>query len=170
MRIALYQPEIPQNTGTILRLAACMGIGVDIIEPCGFIWSHPNFKRAVMDYLPHVDVRRFCDVQEFLETYVTENFSTDGNLAALSMPENFVKKPEQRIIACIVSGGTSVYDFRFHPTDTILFGRESDGLPEHLTEALETIFIPMPGKLRSLNLATAVSFVAGVAFGTELLS
>ena len=140
MRIALYQPEIPQNTGTILRLAACMGLGVDIIEPCGFIWSHPQFKRAVMDYLPHVHVQRFCDTEEF-----------------------FDERKDNRVIACIVSGKTSVYDFTFRDTDTLLFGRESEGIPSVITDALETISIPMPGKLRSLNLATVVSFVAGVA-------
>ncbi len=137
MRIALFQPEIPQNTGTILRLCACLNLGIDIIEPCGFIWNHPQFKRAVMDYLPHVHVRRFSDFEEF-------------KLAQ-----------EGRIIPCILEGETSYYAFSFASSDTILFGKESTGIPKELTKYLSSIFIPMEGGLRSLNLATSVSMVAG---------
>lgn len=137
MRIALYQPEIPQNTGTLIRLSACMGMGVDIIEPCGFIWNHPSFKRAVMDYLPHCDIKKFADFNEFKES------------------------KNKRLVACIVQGGTPYYDFEFQKDDTILFGRESDGIPAELIQTMPSIYIPMPGKLRSLNLATAASMVVG---------
>lgn len=140
MRLALYQPEIPQNTGTLLRLSACMGIGVDIIEPCGFIWDHPHFRRAVMDYLPHVDVKKYADFEEFR-----------------------IFKNTSRLVACVVEGKTPYYDFQFQKGDTLLFGRESDGIPFALLKGIETISIPMPGKGRSLNLATAASMIVGEA-------
>ena len=138
LRIALYQPEIPQNTGTILRLAACMGVGVDLIEPLGFIWNHPNFKRAVMDYLPHVDLVRHVDFEAFL----------------LSK-----QKTGGRIIPVVVSGETSVFDFTFQDNDTILFGKESIGIPFELIEGYPSLTIPMPGRGRSLNLAIATTMV-----------
>lgn len=136
LRLALYEPEIPQNTGTLLRLAACMGMGVDLIEPLGFIWNHPSFRRAVMDYLPHVDVVRHVDFEAFVLSK-----AQDGG----------------RIVPVVVGGQTSLFEFVFQENDTLLFGKESTGIPHELIQGYPSIHIPMPGKGRSLNLAIAAT-------------
>lgn len=143
MRIALFEPEIAQNTGTILRLGACFHMGIDIIEPCGFIWNHPTFRRSVMDYIESVDCNRYADIESFL------NRPTMG-----------------RTFAVVVDGEQSIYDIAFEPTDTFLFGKESTGLPMSIESQLPTLHIPMPGSNHihrppSLNLAMAVAIVMG---------
>jgi tRNA (cytidine/uridine-2'-O-)-methyltransferase len=143
MRIALFEPEIAQNTGTILRLGACFHMGVDIIEPCGFIWNHPTFRRSVMDYIDVVDCHRYDSIENFL------NRPTKGHTFAV-----------------VVGGAQSIYDVTFEPTDTLLFGKESTGLPHSVQSHFQTLHIPMPGahathRPPSLNLATAVAIVMG---------
>ncbi len=139
MRLGLFEPEIPQNTGTLLRFGACLGVGVDIIEPCGFVWNHPSFKRAVMDYSDHVDCRRYSDFIDFMQD-----------------------RPG-RVVPVIVSGKTALYDFHFHPNDTLLFGKESTGIPHDLIQGMPSVFISMVGKCRSLNLATAAAMAVSEA-------
>lgn len=144
MRIALFQPEIPQNAGTILRLAACMNMPVDMIEPCGFIWNHASFRRSVMDYIDYVDVTRHPSMEDFYA-------ATSG-----------------RIIVCDVRGQTSLYDMTFHHDDVLLFGQESIGLPDDVRTRHPSLFIPMPANAvhpscRSLNLAVSVGMVVAVA-------
>lgn len=137
LHLALFQPEIPHNTGTLLRLGACLGIHIDIIEPCGFIWNHPSLKRAGMDYLDKVSYKRFFDFEEFLENYYDTH----------------------RIIAVAPQGKQSFYHFHFQSNDILLMGRESDGLPQDILERLDSIMIPMSGDVRSLNLAISAAMV-----------
>lgn len=141
MRLALYQPDIPQNTGTILRLAACLGIPVDIIGPTGFDMSDKALRRAALDYLDHVELARHVDWAAFLAA---------NNSAR---------------IALITSHGSVPFtEFDFRPTDVILMGRESAGAPAIVHEAAAArLRIPMRPELRSLNLAVATGIVLAEA-------
>jgi tRNA (cytidine/uridine-2'-O-)-methyltransferase len=140
MRLALYQPDIPQNTGAILRLAACAAIGVDIIEPCGFVWSDTRLRRAGMDYLDRVDVVRHQSWRRFHETH-------------------------GRRLVLVTTGGAEPYTaFQFDARDTLLFGRESAGAPREVHDAVDArLAIPMAPGLRSLNVALAAAMVLGEA-------
>ncbi len=140
MRIALYQPDIPQNTGTILRLAACLGLGVDIVEPCGFILTDRRLRRAGMDYLDAVDLRRHASWQAYLA------------------------EPHGRLLL-LTTGGETVYtEFAFRPDDTLLLGRESAGAPPEVhAVAHARLRIPLRPGQRSLNVAVAAAMVAGEA-------
>jgi tRNA (cytidine/uridine-2'-O-)-methyltransferase len=141
MRIALYQPEIPGNVGAILRLAACLAVGVDIIEPCGFIWSDARVKRAGMDYIDHVSIKRHLGWTEF-------NAAQQGRLILLST------RAEQ-----------AVTKFRFETSDTLLFGQESAGVPAVVREVCEaSVRIPLATGVRSLNVAVS----AGIALHEAL--
>jgi len=141
MRLALYQPDIPQNTGTILRLAACFGVPVDIIGPTGFDMSDKALRRAALDYLDHVELTRHVDWPAFLAA---------NNRAR---------------IALITSHGSVPFtEFDFKPTDIILMGRESAGAPAIVHEAATArLRIPMRPELRSLNLAVATGIVLAEA-------
>jgi tRNA (cytidine/uridine-2'-O-)-methyltransferase len=144
MRIALYQPDIAGNVGTILRLAACWRISVDIILPCGFPASDAQLRRAAMDYGAAADVTRHADFETFADVRLT-----DG----------------ARLIALTSAGGASLYDVRFQPGDILLMGRESAGLPPALHErAALRVRIPMAEGFRSLNLAVA----SGIALGEAM--
>ncbi|WP_181337292.1 tRNA (cytidine(34)-2'-O)-methyltransferase [Hyphomicrobium methylovorum] len=146
MRIALYQPDIAQNTGTILRLCACLGIAVDIIEPAGFDISDRALKRAALDYLPHVDLTRHMSFAAF----------TDARAA--TMPSN------GRLILLTSHGDTPYHHFTFEKTDTLLLGRESAGAPDAVHNIADArITIPMRPGLRSLNIAVATAMVLGEA-------
>lgn len=137
MRVALYEPEIPQNTGTILRTAACLGFGVDIIEPCGFPISDRRLKRAGMDYINHVDYTLHLSYDTFLQ-----------------------KRPPGRLIYLTPEAATSYTAFTFHFTDTILLGREADGIPYEIATAIpQHLSIPMAPPCRSLNVAIAGAIV-----------
>lgn len=139
MRIALYQPDIPQNTGTILRLAACFGIGVDIIEPCGFVWDDRRLRRAGMDYL---ELARVC-----------RHPSWSAYLAA---------RPPGRLILLSTRAATSHVSFAFHADDILLLGRESAGVPDDVhAQADQRLRIPMAGGTRSLNVAISAALVLG---------
>lgn len=143
MRLALYQPDIPQNTGTILRLAACLGVGVDIIEPAGFDMSDRALRRAGLDYLHHVALTRHADWTAF----------EAARREAL---------PKARLVLLTSHGATSHIEHRFEAGDILLLGRESAGVPEAVHAAADArIRIPMQPGFRSLNIA--VSAAIGLA-------
>ena len=143
MRIALYQPDIPQNTGAILRLAACFGMPVDVIEPCGFAFDDRRLRRAGMDYLENVELHR--------------HRSWDAYRAARSGLAG-------RLILLTTKGAVPHVDCRFEATDSLLLGRESAGVPEEVHAAADLrVRIPMQAGLRSLNVAMAAAIVAGEA-------
>lgn len=140
-RIALYQPDIPGNTGTILRMAACLGFAVDLIEPAGFDVSDRNLKRAGMDYLDMAALTRHVDWEAFAETLNGRRLVIASTKAA----QNYTK-------------------FSYDSHDVLLFGRESSGLPDTVHQlARAAIIIPMQPKARSLNLAVSVAMIAGEA-------
>lgn len=139
MRVVLYQPDIAQNTGTILRLCACFGVEAHIIEPAGFPWSEPAFRRAGMDYIDHVAVTRHA--------------SWDAFEAARKKD---VSPP--RLILLTTGASTPLYDFGFQADDVLLFGRESAGVPEDVHAAADArVRIPMREGLRSLNVAVSAA-------------
>ena len=143
MRLALYQPDIPQNTGTILRLAACLDVPVDIILPAGFDVSDRKLRRAGLDYLDHVVLKRHDDWAAFNATRHAEG---------------------QRLVLLTTKGAVAHIDFAFQPRDTLLLGRESSGVPDFVHAAADAhVRIPMQGGLRSLNIAVAAALVLGEA-------
>jgi tRNA (cytidine/uridine-2'-O-)-methyltransferase len=140
-RIALYQPDIAGNTGTILRTAACLGFGVDLIEPAGFDASDRALKRAGMDYLDMAALTRHADWQAFLDT-----------------------SSSRRIIIASTKASLPFQSFPFKARDTILFGRESSGLPDAIhAMGFAAVTIPMRPGARSLNLAVSVGIIAAEA-------
>lgn len=142
MRLALYQPDIPQNTGTILRLAACLNLPVDIIGPAGFDMGDKALRRAALDYLDDVAITRHIDWPAFVA----------ASAAA-------------RIVLITSHGSVAVPDFAFQPGDVILMGRESAGVPQAVHEAaFARLRIPIRPHLRSLNLAVATGMVLAEAF------
>ena len=143
MRLALYQPDIPQNTGTILRLCGCLGMDAHIIEPAGFPSSDRAFRRAGMDYLEAVAIRRHATWQHF---------------------EAWRGAAGYRLILFTTQAGRSYLDFRFAAEDVLLFGRESAGVPEPVHAAADArLVIPMRPGMRSLNVAMAAALAAGEA-------
>ncbi|THF53783.1 tRNA (cytidine(34)-2'-O)-methyltransferase [Allorhizobium terrae] len=143
LRIALYQPDIPGNTGTILRLAACLGLGVDIIEPAGFDLSDRNLKRAGMDYLASVVLTRHISWAHFEEWRATTG---------------------RRLVLASTKAADVYFDFAFQPNDILLFGRESAGVPDSVHDMADgRILIPMVEGQRSLNIAMSVAMIAGEA-------
>ena len=144
MRLALYQPDIPQNTGTILRMAACLGVPVDIIRPAGFDLSDKALRRAVMDYADHLDLTRHDSWETFLASHET--------MAGC------------RLIALTTKAEQSYLDFTYQPADTLLLGRESAGLPDDVHTACDArLKIPLSPGTRSLNVAIAAAMVTGEA-------
>ena len=140
MRLALYQPDIPQNTGTLLRLGACLGLPVDIIEPCGFMFNEKAMRRAGMDYLEFADYRRHNSWNDFLQ-YRTEH------------PEEY-----GRLILLTTHGKQSFIDFKFAKNDIILMGRESAGVPENVHQLADAqLLIPMHKQARSINMAVSAA-------------
>jgi len=145
MRLALFEPDIPQNAGTVMRMAACMGVAVDIIEPCGFTLSDRRFRRAGMDYLEHLD------------------------LAVHPSYEAFASAPARtgsRTILLTTKAATAHHEITYRPGDTLMVGRESAGVPDHVHDAADLrVKIPMAPipSLRSLNVAMAASMVLGEA-------
>jgi tRNA (cytidine/uridine-2'-O-)-methyltransferase len=143
IRIALYEPDIPQNTGTILRLAACLGVEAHIIEPAGFPTSDRAFRRAGMDYLDQVTLVRHADWAAF---------------------EAWRRRMGGRLIVFTTRASVSYLDHVFRLDDVLLFGRESAGLPDDVHAAADArLLIPMRGGLRSLNVAMAVAMAIGEA-------
>ena len=143
LRIALYQPDIPGNTGTILRLAACLGLDVDIIEPAGFDLSDRNLKRAGMDYLASVALTRHVNWAAF-----------DG----------WRRAENRRLLLASTKAATRYTDFTFRPGDILLLGRESAGVPESVHEAADArLLIPMVEGQRSINVAMSAAMMTGEA-------
>lgn len=143
LRIALYQPDIAGNTGTILRFAACMGLTVDIVEPAGFDLSDRNLRRAGMDYLEMAALSRHVDWNTF---------------------EKWRRGESRRLILLTTKATTPYTRFAFAATDILLFGRESAGVPQKVHDVADArLTIPMPGGGRSLNVALSVAMVAGEA-------
>lgn len=144
MRLALFQPDIPQNTGTLLRLGACLDIELNIIEPCGFIFSERTLKRAGMDYLDMVRYRRHHSWEHFLQ-YRAEH------------PEEY-----GRIVLLTTHASEPYYNFEFRPNDIILMGRESAGVPEEVHQTADArLLIPMNHNARSINVAVSAVMVVG---------
>ena len=141
MHIALYKPDIPQNTAAIIRLSACLNLKIHIIEPCGFNINDSRFKRVVMDYMKYTKIVRYEDYDMFLKK--NKNF---------------------RLILVTTKANKSYHKFKFRKNDILLFGRESAGVPEDLHKTiLNKIKIPMNKKTRSLNVAISVAIVASEA-------
>ena len=136
-KIALYEPDIPQNTAAIIRTCACLGAKLEIIEPCGFLLSDKRFKRVVMDYMDLEQIKFYQSSDKFFE-----------------------KKQNQRIVLMTTKGSVSYTEFKFKSDDTILFGRESAGVPEKVHKLIKyRLKIPMNDKVRSLNIASSVAIV-----------
>jgi tRNA (cytidine/uridine-2'-O-)-methyltransferase len=143
MRIALYEPDIPQNTGTILRLAACLGVEAHIIEPAGFPTSDRAFRRAGMDYLDQVSLARHATWDAF---------------------EAWRRRKGARLLLFTTGAALSYFDHKFRADDVLLFGRESSGVPENVHRAADArLLIPMREGLRSLNVAMACAMATGEA-------
>ena len=143
MRIALYEPDIPQNTGNIFRLGACLGINIDIIEPTGYVFDDKRFKRSSMDYIDHINYKRHLDWETF---------------------SNWSKKNNFRLILLTTKSDKIYYNYNFNNNDILIFGRESAGVPEKVHNAVdEKLTIPMVKGLRSINVSSAVALVVGEA-------
>ena len=137
LKIALFEPDIPQNTAAIIRTCACLGAKLEIIEPCGFLLSDKRFKRVVMDYMEKNQVRFYESYNQFFEN-----------------------KKKQRIILMTTKATVSYTKFKFNINDTILFGRESAGVPEEVHKMIKNkLIIPMKKNIRSLNVATSVAII-----------
>ena len=148
MRLALYEPDIPQNTGTMLRLAACLGVGADVIEPCGFIFSDTKLKRAGMDYLTRAEIQRHSSWNAF-QAWRKEASRTHGG---------------HRLVLLTTKGETAYTSFAFAADDILMVGRESAGVPPEVAQAADArLIIPLRPGLRSLNVATAAAMVLGEA-------
>lgn len=140
MRLALYQPDIPQNTGTLLRLSACLDLPVDIIEPCGFRFDEKSLRRAGMDYLEFSDFRRHDSWNDFLEYRAGH-------------PDEY-----GRIVLLTTHGSGSFLNFEYLKSDIILMGRESAGVPQNVHEAADArLRIPMDSRARSINMAVSAA-------------
>lgn len=146
MRLALFQPDIPQNTGTLLRLGACLDLALDIIEPCGFIFNEKAMRRAGMDYLEQVSYRRHNSWQEFLAFRQMH-------------PDEY-----GRIVLMTTHASYPYTDFHFEKNDIILMGRESAGVPEEVHHTADArLLIPMNPNARSINIAVSAAMVIGEA-------
>ena len=136
-KIALFEPDIPQNTAAIIRTCACLGAKLEIIEPCGFLLSDKRFKRVVMDYM-NIDEITFYENSDLF----------------------FKSKENQRIILMTTKVSESYINFKFKKNDTILFGRESAGVPERIHKLIKNrLKIPMKNNTRSLNIASSVAII-----------
>jgi len=136
-KIALFEPDIPQNTAAIIRTCACLGVKLEIIEPCGFLLTDKRFKRVVMDYLDEKEIKFYKNSDHFFEL-----------------------KENQRIILMTTKASVSYTTFKFDKNDTILFGRESAGVPSKIHKLIKNrLKIPMKNNRRSLNIASSVSII-----------
>ena len=137
LKIALYQPDIPQNTAAIVRTCSCLGVQLEIIEPCGFFLTDPRFKRVVMDYMDISSIKFYKSYEDFEEA-----------------------KSNQRVILATTKAKERYTNFKYRKDDILLFGRESSGVPESLHKSIKyKIKIPMIENKRSLNLATSAAII-----------
>ena len=137
LKIALFEPDIPQNTAAIMRTCSCLGAKLEIIEPCGFFLNDKRFKRVVMDYFDEKEVKFYQNSKDFFES-----------------------KKNQRIILMTTKASISYTTFKFDKNDTILFGRESAGVPENIHKIIKyRLKIPMKNNKRSLNIASSVAII-----------
>ena len=136
-KIALFEPDIPQNTAAIIRTCSCLGAKLEIIEPCGFLLSDKRFKRVVMDYLNEKEIKFYRSSEDFFES-----------------------RKNERVILMTTKASKSYSEFKFKKNDTILFGRESAGVPEKIHKLIKNrLKIPMKNNMRSLNIASSVAIV-----------
>ena len=143
MRLVIFQPDIPQNTGTMLRLAACFGLAVDLIEPCGFVFDDRRLRRARMDYLEGVDLMRHRSWASY---------------------QDWRSQQKTRLVLLTTAASDRYCDLRFEPSDSLLVGQESGGVPPEVHEAADLrVTIPMRPGFRSLNVALAAAMVVGEA-------
>lgn len=141
MRIALFEPEIAGNVGAVLRLGACLGVAVDLIEPMGFTWDDKRVRRAAMDYIDHVAITRHAGFDAFA-----------GQIG------------DRRLVLFTTRTDRSVYDFAFRDDDILLFGKESAGVPAAVADACHAqVRIPMRPEVRSMNLASSAALALGEA-------
>ena len=137
LKIALFEPDIPQNTAAIIRTCSCLGAKLEIIEPCGFFLNDKRFKRVVMDYFDEKEIKFYQNSKDF-----------------------FQSKKKQRIILMTTKASISYTTFKFDKNDTILFGRESAGVPENIHKIVKyRLKIPMKNNKRSLNIASSVAII-----------
>lgn len=152
MRLALYQPDIPQNCGALIRLAACLDVGLDIIEPCGFLLDDRRLKRAGLDYHARAEVRRHRSWSAFWSVFQASR--RDGAAAG----------PAARLLLLTTGGDRPYTDFAYAAQDILLLGRESAGVPQEVHAAAEArLVIPLRADCRSLNVAQAGAMVLGEA-------
>ena len=136
-KIALFEPDIPQNTAAIIRTCSCLGAKLEIIEPCGFLLSDKRFKRVVMDYMDEKEIKFYQSSDEFFDS-----------------------KKNQRVVLMTTKASLSYTEFKFDKNDTILFGRESAGVPDKIHKIVkDRLKIPMKNKMRSLNIASSVAII-----------
>ena len=136
-KIALFEPDIPQNTAAIIRTCSCLGAKLEIIEPCGFLLSDKRFKRVVMDYINEKEIKFYQSSDDF-----------------------FKSKKNQRIILMTTKASVSYIEFKFDKNDTILFGRESAGVPDQIHKLIKyRLKIPMKNNKRSLNISSSVAII-----------
>ncbi|WP_353197995.1 tRNA (cytidine(34)-2'-O)-methyltransferase [Sandarakinorhabdus sp.] len=141
MRIALFEPEIAGNVGAVLRLGACLGTPVDLIEPLGFVWDDARVRRVAMDYIDHVSIARHRDFAAFRASIGTS-----------------------RLILFTTKASQSAYDFQYMPDDILLFGKESAGVPTDIAAACDArVRLPMRSGVRSMNLALSAALATGEA-------
>jgi tRNA (cytidine/uridine-2'-O-)-methyltransferase len=142
LRLALFEPDIPQNTGALLRLAACFGVAVDVIEPCGFLWDDRRLKRAALDYAALASMRRHASWAAYLAA----------------------RNPASRLVLLTTQGDEPLHRFAFAAGDTLLLGRESAGVPDFVhAAAAARIVIPLAPPARSLNVALACAIALAEA-------
>lgn len=141
MRVALFEPEIAGNVGAVLRLAACLGAAVDLIEPMGFAWDDRRVRRTAMDYIDHVEITRHAGFGAFWPTI-----------------------GPSRLVLFTTKATQSAYDLAFQPDDILLFGKESAGVPVSVAEACAALVrLPIRAEVRSMNLATSAALALGEA-------
>lgn len=141
MRVALYEPEIAGNVGAVMRLGACLGASVDLIEPLGFPWDDRRVRRAAMDYIDHVEVTRHTSFEAF-----------------------HAGVGQGRLVLFTTKATRSAYDFEYRASDVLLFGKESGGVPPAVAEACDALVrLPMRPQVRSLNLATSAAIALAEA-------
>ena len=137
----MYEPEIAGNVGAVLRLCACLGVGVNLIEPMGFEWDDRRVRRAAMDYIDHVEIRRHAGFAEFQDTLGSA-----------------------RLVLFTTKATRSAYDCTYRPDDVLLFGKESAGVPQAVADACgERVRLPMRSEVRSLNVATSAAIALSEA-------